>query len=521
MTGAQASRLHSNGFETQSSKRGRLRSSHPSPLRSAGALQRKPMNSKAEFPPSLAASVNFIRRHQVELALFFCLWFAFGAAANSRNQFEFNLQQAGVEAIVERHHFYLEGSSTPRFQMQVYYYDGGKPFGDVFSHNGHQYAAKQPGQFMTGAIAYFFLHLFGLDYLHHYTLTSVLVSFLTTSLITALAAVAVFAAVRQLTNGRLFWPLVCALIYGLGTTAFVYSGFAYHDAIAAGYLAIAFCFALLLAQRRATGRLAKILAVSCGLLLGLTITTSMLPFFMACVVGLYVIWLRQWKLTGLLMLGGVIGIAPLLFFNSVSFGNPFLNSYMAGGYPESMLHFNWSNSMAKVRLYLTEITFYVPVVWLGILGLAFFPRRFRREQIVLVGLLIAQTLQVLNIESHGGCHYGPRFLLPIMPFVCVSLCGFSYLRSRVVKTLSISATMVLGAISIFISATGALFTAMYCEVERYALWLALQNLRSLRLGDFPLAIWLFVPLLLSVILLGYSIRRLRHHTVATRSRSAA
>jgi hypothetical protein len=232
---------------------------------------------------------------------------------------------------------------------------------------------------------------------------------------------------------------------------------------------------------------------------------------MACVVGLYVIWLRQWKLTGLLVLGGVVGIAPLLWFNSISFGNPFLNSYMAGGYPESMLHLNWSNSLAKVRLYLTEISFYVPVVWLGILGLLFFPRRFRREQIVLVGLLIAQTLQVLNIQSHGGCHYGPRFLLPIMPFVCVSMCGFSYLRSRFVKTLSISAMVVLGAISIFINATGALFTAMYCEVEQYALWPALQNLRSLKLSNFPLAIWLFVPLLLSVILLAYSLQNYRRH----------
>jgi hypothetical protein len=170
-----------------------------------------------------------LRAHRVGLSLFFCLWVIYGAVVNSRNQYEFNLQQAGVEAVVERHHFYLEGSSTPRFQMQVYYYDGGKPFGDVFSHNGHQYAAKQPGQFMAGALAWFFLRLLGLDYQHHYTLTSALVSWLTTSLVTALAAVAVFAMVRELTSGRLFWPLTCALIYCLGTTAFVYSGIAYHD----------------------------------------------------------------------------------------------------------------------------------------------------------------------------------------------------------------------------------------------------------------------------------------------------
>ena len=458
--------------------------------------------------PHIISSVwRFLSGHKVELSLFFCLWFVYGAAVNSRNQFEFNLQQAGVEALVERHHFYLEGSPTPRFQMQVYYYDGGKPFGDVFLHDGHQYAAKQPGQFMLGAIAYFCLHLMGLDYLHHYTLTSALVCFFTTSLVTALAAVAVFATVRELTKGRLFWPLAGALIYGLGTTAFVYSGVAYHDSLAAGYLAIAFYFALLLARRRVTGRIEKLLAVACGLLLGLTITTSMLPFFMACVVSLYVVWLRQWKFTGLMVLGGVVGIAPLLWFNSVSFGNPFLSSYMAGGYPESMLRLNLSNSVAKVRLYVSEITLYVPVVWLGILGLVFFPRHFRREQIVMAALMMAQTLQVLNIESHGGCHFGPRFLLPIMPFMSVSLGGFSYLRARLMQPVIVIATLVLGAISIFISATGTLYTAMYCDVGRYGLWPALENLRLLTLNDFPLAAWLALPLLVSVILLAHSTRR--------------
>ena len=119
-------------------------------------------NPKRRRRFALAARTNFLpvwnvlREHKVELSLFFCLWFAYGAVVNSRNQYEFNLQQAGVEAIVERHHFYLEGSSTPRLQMQVYYYDGNKPFGDVFAHDGHQYAAKQPGQFMAGAVAWFF-----------------------------------------------------------------------------------------------------------------------------------------------------------------------------------------------------------------------------------------------------------------------------------------------------------------------------------------------------------------------------
>ncbi len=118
----------------------------------------------------------------------------------------FNLQQAGIEAMVERRQFSLEGSSTPQLQIKVYY-NGDSPFGDTFMYNGRQYAAKQPGQFMIGAVVYFFLRLLGLAYVNHYTLTSALVTFFTSSLVQAAAAVAVFRIARLFTRGEsLSWP---------------------------------------------------------------------------------------------------------------------------------------------------------------------------------------------------------------------------------------------------------------------------------------------------------------------------
>lgn len=469
------------------------------------------MSASAELPPDVPPSRgsstlwHLVRTHTIELSLFFCLWFAYGVTVNSRNQSEFNLQHAGIEAIVERHHFYLEGSPTPRFQLNIYY-DNNRPVSDAFLYQNHQYAAKQPGQFMAGAIAYFFLRLFGLNYSQHYLLTSALVSLFTTSLVTALAAVAVLLTARELTGRqKVFWPLLCSLIYGLATIAFTYAGFAYHDALASGYLAIAFYFAVLLARRPL--RSPKMLAGTCGLLLGLTVTTSMLPFFMACVVALYVVSQRRLNLILPLLLGGVIGISPLLFFNFVSFGNPFLNSNIVGGYSDSVLHLNLHNSIEKARLYFFEISLYVPVAWLGVLGLIFFPAALRREQLTLMGLLLASAIQVLNIETHGGCHYGPRFLLPAMPFICAGLIGLSYLRAKPARSLAISGMIALGAISVFINAVGATFTAMYCDTNRYALWPALENLRVLNLNDFPLAVWLAVPLALSAIALVYAVRQ--------------
>src|SRR6266852_9028307 len=115
---------------------------------------------------------------RVEVVLFLFVWLAYGAAINSDNLVKFNLQQIGVEAIVERHQFYLEGSDVPELW----------PGGDVFLYQGHKYAAKQPGQFMAGAAAYWVLRGFGLRYKDNYLLTSALVTFFTTSLVLALSA---------------------------------------------------------------------------------------------------------------------------------------------------------------------------------------------------------------------------------------------------------------------------------------------------------------------------------------------
>lgn len=453
----------------------------------------------------------------LELALLLSLWFFYGGIINSRNLEAFNLQHAGVEAIVERRQFSLQGSEQPRFQIKVYF-DGDKPFGDTFLHDGRQYAAKQPGQFFAGAFVYFFLRLFGLSYLNNYFLTSALVTFFTSSLVTAAAAVAVFRIVRELTaRDTLIWPLGSAFSYGLATTAFVYSGITYHDVLASGYLVIAFYLIVLLARQQPRGRAAKVVAGAAGFLLGMTITTSMLPFFLTCVLAGYFLWLRRWDLTPWALVGGFVGLAPLLFFNAVSFGNPFLTPYIAGGYPESFLRWDPHNSLQKIGLYVWEITLYVPIVWMGIPGLAGYPRALRREVVAMLALFLAMAIQVLNIDSHGGCHYGPRFLLPIMPYACIGLAGCSYLRAPTSRLMALIAIALAAATSFVVNFVGALYGAMYCETDIYAFWRYFGQLQNVRWRELPLASWLVAPFVLSTFLLGYSIWTKRRVQTSTQS----
>ena len=180
--------------------------------------------------PALKSPLLKFSAARFRVLLFLLLWFAYGAAINSSNLFEFGLQQIGVEAIVERGNFYLEGSISPHLQTK----------GDVFEYRGHKYAGKNRAS-LWGAVVYFFLHKLGLSYVNHYLLTAALVTFFTTSLVLAASAVALFEVARELAadGSALFWPLAATLSYALATTAFSYSGIAHHDAIATGYLVIA------------------------------------------------------------------------------------------------------------------------------------------------------------------------------------------------------------------------------------------------------------------------------------------
>ena len=183
---------------------------------------------------------------------------------------------------------------------------------DNFEYRGHLYAAKQPGQFLIGAAAYFFLHTLGISYTHNFLLASALVTFLTASLIAAVAVLIVLALARALAPRPTTWgaPLLVALGYAIGTTAFPYSGIEHHDLMATGFLIIAF-YLFFKSARMDVSRHSHWLAGLGGVFLGLIITTSMLPALMVAVVALYSLSHLRWISTAWLAGGAVIGLVPL------------------------------------------------------------------------------------------------------------------------------------------------------------------------------------------------------------------
>ena len=440
-------------------------------------------------------------RPRLECLLFLSLWLAYGVAVNSGNLDAFRLQQAGVEAYVERGHFYLEGSSVPAFQF--------KPVVDTFLYEGHLYPAKQPGQFMAGALAYFPLHALGLSYSDNYLLTAALVTFLTASLVTAAASVAVFRTARGFApeGSSLFWPLLAALSYGLGSTAFAYSGIAWHDSLAAGYLTIALCLLFRLSRGRV--RRPGALASGAGALLGLTVTTSMLPFPMTLAACVYFLALRRTRLLPFFVAGGLAGLAPLLVYNLLCFGNPLLLPNVAGDYGDTFFRPSWGNFAAKAVFYARMLALYAPVFWAGLVGLALFPRRLRREQLALCGMLLAHAAYVFNIEADGTCQWGPRYMLPLMPLACVGLAGFAALRGAGLRKAAALAVSACALLSAFVNLVGAAHGAMLCYFPHWAVGAYLAEMFGGRARAYPLAAYFALPLCASLALLAREVRARR------------
>ena len=79
------------------------------------------------------------------------------------------------------------------------------------------------------------------------------------------------------------------------------------------------------------------------------------------------------------------------------------------------------------------------------------------------------------------------------------------------------AVALVGVAGIAINAVGALYGAMYCDVQVYAFWPGLAALQHIDLKDLPLAKWLIVPIILSLFSLIYSmsVRGRRRETTGT------
>jgi hypothetical protein len=230
-------------------------------------------------------------------------------------------------------------------------------------------------------------------------------------LLTALTGVLVYVVAQQWgATSRVAY--LTALLYGIGTLAWVYTKTLYGEPLAA----------LLIMTALAAGGSGKLWGYAVaggalGLLGGVNLAYgTLIPVI---VIGLMGLNPRRWQWGALWRLGLALALmgSLLLAYNLVRFGNPFTSGYnFAQGEG-----FTAPIGEGALGLWLSPyrgLLWYSPLLWLGVLALPL--RAFRSRRGLCLALLITVTLTFGAWWSwHGGVTWGTRFLVPLVP--CAAL----------------------------------------------------------------------------------------------------
>lgn len=380
----------------------------------------------------------------------------------------------GIEAIVERGHFYLEGSNTPNLQPII------ASWADVFQYNEHVYANKQPGQFLIGSIPYFILHKLGISYKKDYILAGGLVTLFTSVFMSALMMVLIFSIAFNITKKYLYAFLI-ACFFGFGTIIFPYSGVTHHDIYATFFLLLGFYF--LFYRYRVNKSSSIYVVLFAGLCTGFAFFCSFNTTSLILVVFLYLFCHGDWKDILLFTISFLVGLLPSFIFNFITFGNPFNFSIIiySKSYNIPLGDLSIKSTLLdiplKIKAYLfspaTAITFYSPIFIISYLGFFLLPRKYFIEKITLPLAFFLQVIQPLLHQGIGGffgCQYGPRYLLESVPFTLIGLSGFFTEESSISNLIKnfkylLPAILLIGLISIVINTTGSILGVMYCNYD--------------------------------------------------------
>jgi hypothetical protein len=226
-----------------------------------------------------------------------------------------------------------------------------------------------------------------------------------------------YGAVTAVTAG------LCTLLFPVATLFFDHA------------LAAALGFAAFFAVRYAGRRLA-LLALG-GLFAGLAITSEYPLALVALAVGVYVLATGEWLRRGACYAAGVVvGTLPLIVYNWLAFGSPFHISYehailepgvsghdVLGANDQGFFGVDVPQRGVAMQLLFSRIGLITvtPVVLAGVAGLVLLWRSGWRREAALAGFLSGAYV-IYNsgyTVAFGGGVPGPRFLIPMLPFLAL------------------------------------------------------------------------------------------------------
>lgn len=403
-----------------------------------------------------------LRTHLPEICIFLtllsCYAYFFPRWADWNQNSRLNL----VMAIVDQRTLYIDD-----------YYDGHTATGDYAEFGGRIYSTKAPGTAFLGVPVYWAfqkvargnvvkwalgllraneaidstLRAAGSGLLPeklHAALALYVVTFCAVSIPSALLGVLVYRFAGHFVVSQL--PRVWAvLVWGLATNAFPYAGSFYGHQIVALLLFAAFFLAFLIG----CGRIRPALALVVGVALGYAVITEYPTALIAGAVFVYLCQrLSQKRWIGLAVLGGSlpgflwIGYNQAIFRKPIAFGYEhatlFRDVNTAGFfslvYPQ--LEALWGITFGSFR----GLFFLSPVLLLAFPGFCRLAccRAWREEFLLSVwAVLIFLLFNGSSVMWQGGFAVGPRYLVPMLPFLVLPMASFveRWGRSRWVRAL--------------------------------------------------------------------------------------
>lgn len=377
-------------------------------------------------------NLNFLKEKEVKI--FFTVWFVYLVFLSGYGgNWMANSMLGLTMSVVDNHSLsidqYVKGNEDNAF-FQGHYYSGFAP--------GSSFLAV-PFYFIFKPLINLIPEFLAVDSNQfRLILLNILASVLIASFFSALISVLVYKVSADFSKNKKL-RILLSFITSFGTLLFLYSTTFDGKIISAFFSFLAF-YILFRVKRSKNCKLSYLFYA--GLLLGFSVATEYSQFIALVLLSLYLLTFLRDRKVFVFFAGILIPLVFLLVYHQVVFNNPLTTPYAhrASDYINSEYYKGFEVSLSNFYELLFSsfrgFFFYMPILILSFYGIYLGMKKFKSEMFLILfiflGFLAYNALFASDLFRSAGCSFGPRHLIPVIPFLVLPL---AFITSRFWKFL--------------------------------------------------------------------------------------